>query len=334
MIKTDSLTRRLFAQDASMYQEMPQGVSFPKTENDIRDLVLKANEEQFTITARSAGTSLAGQTTGNGVIMDVSRYMTEIFEIDPENRTVNLQPGVIRDILNLETAPHNLFFGPDTSTTNRCMIGGMIGNNSSGSFSIKNKTTREHVLSMNVVLSDGSLATFKPLSEAELEEKTKLDNLEGSIYRGMLSVLEKNRSLITENYPHPEIIRRNTGYALDRLLEMKPFTPNGRDFNLCELLCGSEGTLAMTTSALLNLNETDSIEKIVIAQFDNLNDAMVATVDAVDLKPGAVELIDDIILNATKDNPEQSQNRFFLEGEPKGILVIQFVDNDEKIIQN
>lgn len=332
MIKTDSLTRKLFAQDASMYQEMPQGVSFPTSENDIRDLVLKANKEQFTITARSAGTSLAGQTTGNGVIMDVSRYMTKIINIDPKNRTVHLQPGVIRDILNLETASHNLFFGPDTSTTNRCMIGGMIGNNSSGSFSIKNKTTREHVLSMDVVLSDGSLATFKPLNETELDAKTKLDNLEGSIYRGMLSILEKNKSLIIENYPHPEIIRRNTGYALDILLEMKPFLPEGRDFNLCELLCGSEGTLAMTTSAVLNLNQTDSIEKLVIPQFRSINEAMVATVDAVDLQPGAVELVDDIILNATKGNSEQSQNRFFLDGDPKSILIIQFSGNNEQEI--
>lgn len=329
MINKDALTRKLYAQDASMYQELPKGVAFPKSIADIQNLVKKANKEHFSITARSAGTSLAGQTTGSGVIMDVSKFMTKIVEIDPENKKTVVEPGVIRDSLNGEAGEHNLLFGPDTSTTNRCMIGGMIGNNSSGSFSIKYKTTREHVLSMDVVLSDGSRARFEPLTLTELEKKKKLGNLEGSIYRGMLSLLEKNKDLIRNNYPHPEIIRRNTGYALDKLLEMEPFSPGGKAFNLCELLCGSEGTLAMTGSAILNLVETDSIQKIVIPHFNTIHESMLATIEAVKYDPSAVELIDDIILNATKGNPEQSQNRFFLDKEPKSILVVQFTGNDE-----
>ena len=160
-----------------MYQELPKGVSFPKSIFDIQNLVRKANKERFSITARSAGTSLAGQATGSGVIMDVSKFMTKIKEIDAKNKRVVVEPGVIRDSLNRHTEKHNILFGPDTSTTNRCMIGGMIGNNSSGSFSIKYKTTREHVLSMDVVLSDGSMAKFEPLSLSELEEKKKQDNL-------------------------------------------------------------------------------------------------------------------------------------------------------------
>ncbi len=332
MINKDTLTRKLYSQDASMYQELPKGVSFPKSIFDIQNLVRKANKERFSITARSAGTSLAGQATGSGVIMDVSKFMTKIKEIDAKNKRAVVEPGVIRDSLNRHTEKHNILFGPDTSTTNRCMIGGMIGNNSSGSFSIKYKTTREHVLSMDVVLSDGSMAKFEPLSLSELEEKKKQDNLEGSIYRGMLSLLEKNKDLIRSNYPHPEIIRRNTGYALDKLLEMEPFTNGGRAFNLCELLCGSEGTLAMTGSAVLNLEDVDSIQKLLIAQFESIDESMKATVEAVKFGPGAVELVDDIILNATKANPEQTQNRFFLDGEPKGILIIQFSENDEQEI--
>ncbi len=312
-----------------MYQEVPKGVSFPKTISDIQTLVLKANKEGFSITARSAGTSLAGQTTGNGVIMDLSRFMTKIVEIDKEKHVTKVQPGVIRDQLNDKAGESGLLFGPDTSTTNRCMIGGMIGNNSSGSFSIKYKTTREHIIEIDAILSDGSRAKFKPLTNSELEEKKKLKNLEGSIYRGMISILEKHQESIKKNYPHPEIIRRNTGYALDKLLEMEPFKKGGKPFNLCELLCGSEGTLAMTGSAVLNLEETDKIQKLVIPQFRTLHESMEATVEAVKFDPGAVELVDDIILNATKANPEQSQNRFFLEGEPKGILIIQFSGNDE-----
>jgi FAD/FMN-containing dehydrogenase/Fe-S oxidoreductase len=315
-----------------MYQELPDGVAFPRSIAEIQELVVKANSENFTITARSAGTSLAGQTTGSGVIMDVSRFMVNVKDFDAKQKKVKVDPGVIRDSLNKFLEDSSLIFGPDTSTTNRCMIGGMIGNNSSGSFSIKYQTTREHVLEMETVLSDGSIAVFKPLTLDELADKKRLNNLEGSIYRGTLSLLERNKGLIEENYPHKEIIRRNTGYALDRLLEMQPFNPNGRLFNLCELLCGSEGTLALTGSATLNVVKKDSIQRLMIPQFKSINDAMLATVEAVKFDPSAVELVDDIILNATKGNPEQSQNRFFLDGEPKCILIIQFEGDEDSEI--
>ncbi|GAB5408329.1 MAG: FAD-binding and (Fe-S)-binding domain-containing protein [Balneolaceae bacterium] len=329
MIKTDLLTRQLYATDASMYEELPKGVTFPKTVFDIQELVQKANKETFSITARSAGTSLAGQATGNGIVMDVSRFMTKIEELNPGERFALVQPGVIRDSLNKKASEFGLLFGPDTSTTNRCMIGGMIGNNSAGSFSIKHKTTREHTIEMEVVLSDGSLAQLKPLSLQELEEKKKLQNLEGYIYRSMLSLLDAHQDSIIENYPHPEIIRRNTGYALDRLLEMEPFSPVGRKFNLCELLCGSEGTLAVTTSAKLNLVPKSDHQILIIPQFNTLKEAMIATREAVKLNPSAVELVDHIILDATKVNIEQSKNRFFLDGEPKYILIIQFEGDDK-----
>lgn len=329
MIRDDLLTRKLYAQDASMYQELPIGVSFPKSSTDIQELVKAANKENFSITARSAGTSLAGQTTGSGIIMDVSRFMSDVEEIHPKEHWAKVQPGVIRDTLNREAGKYQLLFGPDTATTNRCMIGGMIGNNSAGSFSIKYKTTREHILEIDVVLSDGSEVTFKALSEKELQEKKKLDSLEGHIYRSMIQLLERNKELIQEHYPHPDIIRSNTGYALDKLCEMQPITENGRPFNLCELLCGSEGTLAITTSATLNLSKTSKFQRLVIPQFHSINEAMLATVEAVEFEPSAVELVDDIILNATKGNLEQAQNRFFIEGDPKCILIIQFEGDSE-----
>ncbi|MGB0348142.1 MAG: FAD-binding oxidoreductase, partial [Balneolaceae bacterium] len=287
----------------------------------------------FTITARSAGTSLAGQTTGGGVIMDVSRFMTELIEINEEEQWADVEPGVIRDTLNREAAKHELLFGPDTATTNRCMIGGMIGNNSSGSFSIKYKSTREHVLEMDVVLSDGSTATFKPLSEEELEDKLLHQTLEGDIYRRMLELLNEHKELIEKNYPHPEIIRRNTGYALDKLCEMAPIDPDGRPFNLCELLCGSEGTLALTTRARVNLEQLPTERMLLIPHFRSLEDAMLATVEAVKLKPSAVELVDHVILDATKGNQTQAQNRFFIAGEPSHILIIQFEGDNEGILE-
>jgi len=328
MIKTDSLTRRLYATDASLYEEFPSGVAFPANADDIRSLIENAKTQNFSITARSAGTSLAGQTTGDGVIMDVSRHMTDILEINKAGSFARVQPGVIRDTLNREASKSGLQFGPDTATTNRCMLGGMIGNNSCGSFSIKHKTTREHILEVDAILSDGSRVVFKPLSNAELREKLALDSLEGSIYRGMIELLNKHRDNIFNSYPHPDIIRRNTGYALDRLCEMDPITPGGRAFNLAELLCGSEGTLAMTTEAKVNLVPLPKAKTLVIPQFSSIQEAMRATVEIVKWNPAAVELVDDIILNATKGNIEQSKNRFFLDGEPKCILIVQFEGDD------
>jgi len=328
-IHTDILTRRLYATDASMYEELPSGVSFPTSLADISQLVQNAAEQKFTITPRSAGTSLAGQTTGNGVIMDVSRYMTDIIELNPHQKYARVQPGVIRDTLNREAAKHDLQFGPDTATTNRCMLGGMIGNNSCGSFSIKHKTTREHILEIDAVLSDGSEVVFKAIQPYELDEKLQLDSLEGEIYRGMLQLLSDHWKKIIRSYPHPDIIRRNTGYALDRLCEMDPIKPGGRPFNLAELLCGSEGTLAMTASAKVRLVPLPTHKILFIPQFENLMDALHAAVEAVQFEPAAVELVDNIILDATKGNIEQLKNRFFLDSDPGSILIIQLEGEDQ-----
>lgn len=332
-IKRDSLSRHLYATDASMYQEVPTGVSFPRNGDDIRALIREAAEQGFSIVARSAGTSLAGQATGDGVVMDVSRYMTDIIELNAEERYAYVEPGVIRDTLNRAAGRHQLQFGPDTSTTDRCMLGGMIGNNSAGSFSIKHKSTREHIQEIEAVLSDGSTALFRPLSDGELEEKMQLDSLEGHIYRGMVRLIRENRDAILEAYPHPEIIRRNTGYALDKLCSMRPFEEDGRPFNMAELLCGSEGTLAMTVSARVGLVPVDPHKLLVIPQFNDLQEALRATIEAVRFDPAAVELVDDIILNATKSNIEHRRNRFFLEGEPACILVIQLEGDDMDELQ-
>lgn len=326
-IKTDELTRRLYANDASNYEEIPQGVHFPKTEDEIVRLVTYCAATNTPITARTAGTSLAGQTTGGGIIMDTSRYLTQVLSIDQRAKTATVQPGVIRDSLNRDVAKFQLLFGPDTSTTNRCMLGGMIGNNSSGSFSIKYGTVRDQILSIDAVLSDGSEVTFEPLSDEALEAKTKLNTLEGRIYREMLAIVTKHADAIRANFPHPEIIRRNTGYAIDKLLEMSPLTPGGRPFNMAELLCGSEGTLAMTKQAIVKLSDKPKCSILVIPQFANLRDSLVSTVDIVKYNPAAVELLDKIVLDATHGNIEQSQNRFFLEGDPATILIVQ-LDGD------
>jgi FAD/FMN-containing dehydrogenase/Fe-S oxidoreductase len=334
-IHTDSQTRHLYANDASMYEELPQGVCFPQNGADIQALVKQANRESFSITPRSGGTSLAGQATGNGIIMDVSPHMNQILELNPQGQYARVQPGVIRDTLNRAASKYDLLFGPDTATTNRCMLGGMIGNNSCGLFSIKHKTTREHILSVEVVLSDGSTAVFEPLTPDELEKKRQLNDFEGHIYRSILKLLEQHREQILESYPPPEIVRRNTGYALDKLCSMQPFdaSAGARPFNMAELLCGSEGTLATTVSAKVRLVPQDPHRLVMVPHFDSIQTAMKATVEAVKHDPAAVELVDDIILDATEGNIEQRKNRFFLQGKPKCILIIQFEGDDTDALQ-
>lgn len=334
MFYTDEQTRRLYAQDASSYEELPESVVFPESIDDIISVVRHANQNGRSITARGAGTSLAGQTTGGGIVMDLGRWMNRILEINPTRHFACVQPGVIRDTLNREAFKHSLLFGPDTATTNRCMIGGMIGNNSCGSFSIKHKTTREHILEIEAVLNDGSRAVFKPLSEPELDNKLSLDSLEGHIYREIIALIRDHRESILKNFPHPDIIRRNTGYALDRLCEMQPFVPNGRPFNMAELLCGSEGTLAITASAKMNLVPVEREKVVLVPHFSSLRSAMEATVEAVKMGPSAVELVDHIILDATRRNLEQQKNRFFLNGKPNYILIIQFDGQDRKSLHN
>lgn len=327
-LRTDLLTRRLYANDASMYEELPQAVAFPRSAAEIQALVRWAIEQKLPITARAAGTSLAGQTTGAGLILDVSRFMTTIEPLEEGRDEIWVEPGVIRDTLNDYLAPHRLLYGPDTSTTNRCMIGGMIGNNSAGNFSIKYGSNRDHVLALDTVLSDGSRVRFGPLSLLELEAKKQLPTLEGHIYREICGLIDEHRDTILKHAPHPEIRRRNTGYALDQLCIMQPYVQDGPPFNLAKLLCGSEGTLALTTKALLHLEPLPSHNLLVISQFHDLFEALETTAVCVTYKPAAVELIDDLVLNATKGNIEQTRNRFFLEGEPRCILITQ-LDGDD-----
>jgi len=327
-IRTDILTRRLYANDASMYEEIPQAVAFPRNAEDLQFLVRWAAKNEMPITARAAGTSLAGQTTGGGLIVDTSRYMTGITDLDVDGHSIWVEPGVIRDSLNDFVAPYGLLYGPDTSTTNRCMVGGMIGNNSAGNFSVKYGSTRDHVIALDTILSDGSRVEFGPLSNEELDEKLALPTFEGTIYREMVAIILEHRDAIVANSPHLDIKRRNTGYALDRLCHMEPFEPGGEPFNLAKMLCGSEGTLALTVKAKVNLEPLPKFNVLIISQFEDLYEALELTALCVQHKPAAVELVDDVVLNATKGNIALSRNRFFLQGEPRCILVTQ-LDGDD-----
>jgi FAD/FMN-containing dehydrogenase/Fe-S oxidoreductase len=332
---TDLTMRTLYATDASVYRELPLAVARPKTESDIKKLITFANQHKTSIIPRTAGTSLAGQVVGKGIVVDVSYYWTNVLEINKEEKWVRVQPGVNLDELNKILEPHGLFFAPETSTANRCMIGGMVGNNSCGSHSVIYGTTRDHTLELKTILSDGSDAVFKAVTLEEFEAKTQGTSLESKIYKHIKTILSDpaNAEEIRKEFPKPSIRRRNTGYAIDELLESQPFTPGKPAFNMCKLLAGSEGTLAFTTEIKLNLVDVPPKHKAVVAvHMNTIDESTRANLIALKYNPGAVELIDDIILQCTKHNIEQAKNRFFVQGDPGALLVVEFArDSKEEI---
>ena len=322
----DNLHKTLYATDASAYRIIPLAVALPKNTEDIVKLMHYAIDNKTTLIPRTAGTSLAGQTIGDGIVVDVSKYFTKILTFDAQKKTVTVQPGVIRDELNLYLKPHGLFFGPNTSTSNRCMIGGMVGNNSSGTTSIRYGVTRDKIVEIKTVLADGSLAVFNTITSAEFIEKTKGDSLESSIYRKLYEELsnEAHQQEIINGFPKPEIHRRNTGYAVDVLLKSDLFGGTEPTINVGKLLCGSEGTLAFTTEVTLQLDELPPTNNImVVTHFDTIQESLEAVMIAMKHHLYTCEMIDDTILDCTKTNKEQSKNRFFLQGEPKAIMMFE-----------
>jgi FAD/FMN-containing dehydrogenase/Fe-S oxidoreductase len=324
---TDETFRLLHATDASAYRKVPLAVARPKTAEDIRKLIQFARENKTSIIPRTAGTSLAGQVVGEGIVVDVSKYFNRILEINKDEHWVRVEPGVVLDELNMAVAPFGLYFGPETSTSNRCMIGGMAGNNACGAHSIIYGSTRDHLISLKTILSDGSEAEFRPLSPEEFDRKCGGSSLESGLYRNIRDLLSDPaaREEIRKEYPEPVIKRRNTGYAIDQLIDYYPFTVEGAPFNFSKLLAGSEGTLAFTTELKLNLVPLPPRQKVLLcAHFATLEEALQGNLVALKHSPGAVELMDKFILDCTRDNIEQRKNRFFIKGDPGAILIIEF----------
>ncbi len=332
----DKTMRTLYATDASSYRELPLAVAIPKSKDDIATLISFAATHNTSLIPRTAGTSLAGQVVGNGIVVDVSKHFTKILELNKEEGWVRVEPGVIRDELNLFLKPHGLFFGPETSTANRAMIGGMVGNNSCGSNSVIYKSTREHLLEVTAFLSDGSEVVFNTLTNDDFHAKCELDSLEGKIYKSVRSMLSSydNQQEIKKEFPKKSIVRRNTGYAIDILVDASPFTAGGPAFNFCYLIAGSEGTLAFITEIKLNVVPAPAKETgLLCVHFNTIDESLHANLIGLKYNPSASELIDHYILECTKENKEQSKNRFFVKGDPGAILVIEFVrETREEIV--
>ena len=326
----DDLHKTIYATDASVYRKIPTAVAFPKDEKDIKTLIAFATEHKTTLIPRTAGTSLAGQCVGDGIVVDVSKHFTAILEFDELAKTITVQPGIVRDELNLFLKPFGLFFGPNTSTSNRCMIGGMVGNNSSGSTSIKYGVTRDKVLQIDSILSDGTTAIFSEISSADFNQKKEENTLEGSIYKSIFTELssKENQHEIKTQFPKETIHRRNTGYAVDEFLTSDLFGGNEPTINVAKFLSGSEGTLAFSTAITLQLDVLPPAESIMVtAHFTSINESLIATVTAMNHNLYNCELMDKTILDCTKSNREQVKNRFFLQGDPEAVLMLEVAAN-------
>ncbi|MBO4417347.1 MAG: FAD-binding protein [Bacteroidales bacterium] len=309
-----------YATDASIYREIPAGVAYPTSENDIVSLLAEARRRETFIIPRAAGTSIAGQVVGSGIVIDIKAW-NKILEIDPEKRTARVQPGVVRDELNLELKPYGLFFSPETSTSNRCCIGGMFGNNSCGTHSLIYGSTRDHVIACKGILSDGSDFDTERLEETGYIEQRPLLGKVISLLEGWAADAQ-TRKLIRDNFPDASLRRRSCGYAIDEALEA---LPHSRGAALCKLLAGSEGTLAFISEITLSLDTLPPAEKMVVcAHCSSLQDSFQANLVALRHNPAAVELMDGKILELSYQNQEQRRNANFISGIPEALLIAEF----------
>ncbi len=333
----DDLHRHIYATDASVYRMLPEAVAYPKNENDLKILIDYARNNNTHLIPRTAGTSLAGQVVGTGIIVDVSKYFTRILEFNEKEQWIKVQPGIIRDDLNRFLEPYGLWFSPNTSTSSRCMIGGMTGNNSSGSTSIKYGVTRDKILEIKGLLSNGKSIRFTELTKSEFDQKLLQDDWEGKFYRKLRDtfIRPEVQKEILENMPYPEIHRRNNGYALDSLIDNEVFGNSKKKFNFGKIIAGSEGTLIFMTEIKIKLDKIQPPERLMVAaHFSSIDESMRAVTPAMQHDLYQCELMDDIILEQTKKSPKYRSYRDFLVGEPKAILMLELRGNDLKTLQN
>ncbi len=330
------LTRKIYATDASVYEVQPLAVAKPASAKDIKRLIQFAEKHRTSIIPRGAGTSLAGQVVGEGIVMEVGAPLSKIVQLNKKEKSAWVEPGIIRDDLNKQMEPSGLFFGPETSTANRALLGGMLGNNSCGLHSIVWGNVRDHLLETRAILADGSEMHTHPLTNEEFYKKTALTNLEGKIYREIHRMLNnpKVQELIRAKFPNPAITRRNTGYALDALIDMQPFNPAGQPFNLSALLAGSEGTLAVVHSMKINLLDQPSKEVgLICIHCHTLQESLQANIVALSCQPTASELVDNFILSFTENHPNFIEDRTFIEGKPEAILMVEFRAETAELVQ-
>ena len=318
-VLSDPVSLGIYATDASLYQIQPVAVVVPKHEEDVITAVQIAADHKVTIVPRGGGTGLAGQTVGTSMIMDFSKYLNQVLEINPQEKWVRVQPGIARDNLNDLLKPYNLHFAPDPATSSRANIGGMLGNNSSGTKSILYGKTIDHTLELKALLADGTILAFKNLDENNYDKKINQNNREGEIYREVQSIVDKNREEIISRFP--KVMRRVGGYNLDELLDV-----NNR--NLAKLIVGSEGTLATILEAKINLEPLPKHKGVCLVHYSDLNETIRSVPHIVEFEPAAVEILDDTVIGLSRENLTTQRSTKVVEGNPKAVLIVEFYGDD------
>ncbi len=320
-VRFDDPTRRLYATDASHYAITPIGVVLPRTANDLQAIIEIVAEVGLPIVPRGGGTSLSGQSIGPGVVVDCSKYLNQILELNAESRTVRVQPGVVLDQLNRAAAAHGLQFGPDVATANRATLGGMIGNNSAGARSVVYGQTVQHVNRLELILSDGTRTTAEALNSLELERKRELHTREGDAYRAIARITETHRDEIRARFPN--ILRRVSGYNLPGMIPSP-----GKPYSLVPLIVGSEGTLAFVAGAELKLVPKPKYRGLLVPHFDTLRAALDCLPICLAAKPSAVELMDELLIDLARTQRSLKPAMAAIEGHPAALLMVEFSADD------
>jgi FAD/FMN-containing dehydrogenase/Fe-S oxidoreductase len=314
-VRFDAVSRVLYSTDASIYEIEPIGVVIPRDADDVQAVLEIARRARVPVLPRGGGTSLAGQAVGHAVVLDFSKYMNRILEVNPEAGWARVQPGLVRNELANALAPRKMVFGPETSTGNRATIGGMIGNNSSGARSIVFGKTVDNTISVRALLAGGEAVTFESLGGEEVAARARKEGPEGVLYRRIPEVVERTRAEVAQRYP--KIQRRVGGYNLDEF-------PPGGPWNLAKLVVGSEGTLATVTEATVRIVPRLQATVLAVLHFDDIVPALEVTPEILDTHPTAVELIDKIILDMARQMRDYSTKMTFVEGDPAALIVVEY----------
>ncbi|MCM4173480.1 FAD-binding oxidoreductase [Arenibacter sp. TNZ] len=314
-VLTDNYSLGMYATDASIYQIKPLAVVLPRDSEDVKKAVAVAYENKITILPRGAGTSLAGQTVGESMILDFSKHMNSLLEINEAEKWVRVQPGMVRDNLNEVLKPYGLHFAPDPATSSRANVGGMVGNNSSGTKSILYGKTVDHVLEASVLLADGTQLHLKNCPPVEYSEKASQTDREGEIYASFKKLIHTHSEEIKERFP--KVMRRVGGYNLDE------FTYTDQ-WNLGKLICGSEGTLATTLELKLNLTDLPTHRSVCVVHFTEVLEAISAVESMLPYTPSAIEILDKTVIDLSRQNLTTKHHCHFIEENPAAILIVEF----------
>ena len=323
-VKFDPYTRAIYSTDASIYQMEPVGLVLPKHAEDVMKAVEIANEYEIPILPRGGGTSLSGQGCNHAIIVDFSKYMSSVVEINPEEHWVVTQPGITVEELNHAVKRYGLQYAPDPSTANRATIGGGIGNNSCGAHSVVYGKTSDQVIDLEVITSCAESLKLGLITGTQLEQKKKQQDFEGYLYREVHKLGMEHAMEIGRRYP--KILRRVSGYNLEAFSQ-----PNVCD--LTKIIVGSEGTLVAVTEAKMKLVSLPKVKGLGVVHFQTLLQSMEATVAALKLNPSAIELVDRMIIQRTKESSSFSRKMNFVDGNPAAILLVEFFgDNQEEVL--